>query len=251
MNPGENPDHYFNQKNLLRAQVEKLGETISDRRFKDICVQGFPDEYSDVRMMVFRDPTFDVLQIMQSTMRNIFLDEQSRKDSKGRIVGRGFAMTTAASDVICYGCNETGHIRRHCPNPKLRGRRIHRGRVSHLLQGLRNQDRVRRHKHPSTNRGIGERRPDPGKNNQVPLERWNFSTVHVGRADAHCGIPGQQITPLRIGRSYTVVKDVQQDTRPLTTSCYRSPCFCAPRAVQEEAGRRQGFRRQTLWIRSR
>jgi len=56
-------------------------------------------------------------------MRNIFLDEQSRKGSKGRIVGRGFAMTTAASEVICYGCNETGHIRRHCRNPKLKERK--------------------------------------------------------------------------------------------------------------------------------
>ena len=63
MNPGENPDHYFNQRHLFRAQVEKMGETISDRRFKDICVQGFSDEYNGVRMMVFRDPACDVLQI--------------------------------------------------------------------------------------------------------------------------------------------------------------------------------------------
>ncbi|CAM9993197.1 unnamed protein product, partial [Sphacelaria rigidula] len=50
-----------------------MGKTISDRRFKDICVQGFSDEYNDVKMMVFRDPTFDVLK-MQSTLRYIFMD---------------------------------------------------------------------------------------------------------------------------------------------------------------------------------
>ena len=88
MNPGENPDDYFNQKHLLRTQLDKMGEPISDRRFKHICVQGFSDEYKDVKLMVFRDPTFNVLD-MQSTMRNIFLDEQSRKGWKGRIVGRG------------------------------------------------------------------------------------------------------------------------------------------------------------------
>ena len=38
MNPGENPDDYFNQKILLRAQLNKMGEPVTDRRFKDICI---------------------------------------------------------------------------------------------------------------------------------------------------------------------------------------------------------------------
>ena len=122
MNPGENPDDYFNQKHLLRTQLDKMGEPISDRRFKDICVQGFSDEYKDVKLMVFRDPTFNVLD-MQSTMRNIFLDEQSRKRRKGRIAGRGFAMATTASDIICHGCYEPGHIRRNCPKIKNRAKK--------------------------------------------------------------------------------------------------------------------------------
>ena len=122
MNPGENPDDYFNQKHLLRTQLDKMGEPISDRRFKDICVQGFSDEYKDVKLMVFRDPTFNVLD-MQSTMRNIFLDEQSRKGRKGRIAGRGFAMATTASDIICHGCYEPGHIRRNCPKIKNRAKK--------------------------------------------------------------------------------------------------------------------------------
>lgn len=122
MNPGENPDAYFNQKHLLRAQTEKMGEAISDRRFKDMCVQGFSDENNDISMMVFRDPTFNVLQ-MQLTLRNIFMDAQSRKSSKGRIAGRVFAMTTAVSEVVCHGCNETGHIRRNCPRLNLKGKK--------------------------------------------------------------------------------------------------------------------------------
>ena len=122
MNPGENPDDYFNQKHLLRTQLDKMGEPISDRRFKHICVQGFSDEYKDVKLMVFRDPTFNVLD-MQSTMRNIFLDEQSRKGWKGRIAGRGFAMATTASDIICHGCYEPGHIRRNCPKIKNRAKK--------------------------------------------------------------------------------------------------------------------------------
>ncbi|CAN0595254.1 unnamed protein product, partial [Ectocarpus sp. 12 AP-2014] len=123
MNPDENPDDYFNQKHLLRTQLDKMGEPISDRRFKDICVQGFSDEYKDVKLMVFRDPTFNVLD-MQSTMRNIFLDEQSRKGWKGRIAGRGFAVATTASDIICHSCYEPGHIRRNCPKIKNRAKKI-------------------------------------------------------------------------------------------------------------------------------
>ena len=119
MNPGENPDDYFNNKILLRGELDKMGEPITDRRFKDICIQGITDEYNDVKLLVFRDPTFALDQI-QSTMRNIYLDAQSRKGSKGRIAGRGFAMTTAASELHCHCCHETGHIRRHCP--KLRNK---------------------------------------------------------------------------------------------------------------------------------
>ncbi|CAB1101183.1 unnamed protein product [Ectocarpus sp. CCAP 1310/34] len=51
MNPGENPDDYFNQKHLLRAQLDKMGEPISGRRFKDICVQCFSNEYKNVMLI--------------------------------------------------------------------------------------------------------------------------------------------------------------------------------------------------------
>eukprot|EP00903_Cladosiphon_okamuranus_P021801 g20045.t1 len=77
MNPGDNPDDYFNKKILLRAQLNKMGEPVTDRRFKDICIQGITDEYNDVKLMVFRDPSFALGEV-QSTMRNIFLDSQSR-----------------------------------------------------------------------------------------------------------------------------------------------------------------------------
>ena len=81
MEPGQNPDDYFNQKRLLRIRGEKMGEHISDRYFKDICVTGFTGNYKDVKMMMYRDPSFDVDQ-MQTTMRHTFLDEQSRNGTK-------------------------------------------------------------------------------------------------------------------------------------------------------------------------
>ena len=97
MEPGQNTDDYFNQKRLLRIRAEKMGEHISDRYSKDICVTGFTDNYKDVKMMMYRDLSFDVDQ-MQTTMRHMFLDEQSRNGTKGRIAGRGSVMTAVTSE---------------------------------------------------------------------------------------------------------------------------------------------------------
>ena len=121
MEPGQNLDDYFNQKRLLRIRAEKMGEHISDRYFKDICVTGFTDNYKDVKMMMYRDPSFDVDQ-MQTTMWHMFLDEQSRNGTKGRIAGRGSVMTavTSEQDIICYWCKNRGHSKKDCPKFKSR-----------------------------------------------------------------------------------------------------------------------------------
>ena len=121
MEPGQNPDDYFNQNRLLRIRAEKMGEHISDRYFKDICVTGFTDNYKDVKMMMYRDPSFDVDQ-MQTTMRHMFLDEQSRNGTKGRITGRGSVMTAVTSEqgIICYWCKNRGHSKKDCPKFKSR-----------------------------------------------------------------------------------------------------------------------------------
>ncbi|CBJ27636.1 hypothetical protein Esi_0079_0094 [Ectocarpus siliculosus] len=122
MEPGQNPDDYFNHKHLLRHKVEKMGEKISDRYFKDMCVTGFTHEYKNVKMIMHRDPNFNVNH-MQTTMHHMALDEQSRKGSKGGIAGRGFPMVTTASEQeTCFGCGEKGHIRRNCLQRRGKGR---------------------------------------------------------------------------------------------------------------------------------
>ena len=47
-------------------------------------------------MMMYRDSPFDIDQ-MQTTMRHMFLDLQSWNETKGRMAGRGTAMTTKTS----------------------------------------------------------------------------------------------------------------------------------------------------------
>ena len=124
MEPGQNPDDYFNKKRLLRIRIEKMGENVSDRWLKDICVTGFTDEYKDLKMIMYRDSSFDIDQ-MRTTMRHMFLDQQSRSGTKGRIVGRGTAMTTKTSadhDVYCFKYKERGNTKRNCPKFKPRAK---------------------------------------------------------------------------------------------------------------------------------
>ena len=44
MEPVQNPDDCFNKKRLVRIRIETMGEKVSDRWFKGICVTGFTDE---------------------------------------------------------------------------------------------------------------------------------------------------------------------------------------------------------------
>ena len=96
MDQGEDPESYFMEKTLARSELEKMTEIISDRRFKDICVQGFTAKYKDIKMMVmYRDPTLNIDQML-SRMRHIYLDDLSR-NSGTKIAGRGVAMTAAST----------------------------------------------------------------------------------------------------------------------------------------------------------
>ena len=112
MKQGQDPDDDLMEKALARSELEKMGEPISDRRFKDICVQGFAAEYNDIKLITYRDPTFDIDQ-MQTTMRYLYLDDLSRNDgAKVAIAGRGMAMIAETS--TCYNCGKKGYYTRNC-----------------------------------------------------------------------------------------------------------------------------------------
>ena len=66
-------------------------------------------------MMMYRDPPFDLAQI-QTAVRHLYLDNLSRsKEAEGRIAGRGIVMS--AESVVCYNCDEVGHISRNYRMP--------------------------------------------------------------------------------------------------------------------------------------
>ncbi|CAB1098291.1 unnamed protein product [Ectocarpus sp. CCAP 1310/34] len=81
---------------------------------EDICVQGFSEDYKDIKMMVFRDPSFDVQQ-MQATMRNIFHDERNcpNRQRKGH---RAKKTKPAGATKWCSVHNTTTHSDEECYN---------------------------------------------------------------------------------------------------------------------------------------
>ena len=60
-------------------------------------------------MMMYRDPTFDIIQ-MQSTMCHIYLDDLSR-NSNTKVAGRDVVMTAAST---CSHCGKQGQYARNC-----------------------------------------------------------------------------------------------------------------------------------------
>ena len=110
MDKGRIPTTSSLAKTLARSELDKMGDPTSDRRLKDICVQGFTAEYKDIKLMMYRDSTFDIDQ-MQSTMRHLCLDYLSRNNgAKGGIPGRGVAMASETS--ACSHCATEGHVAR-------------------------------------------------------------------------------------------------------------------------------------------
>ena len=47
----QDPDESFTEKPLARTELARMGEPITDRRFKGICVQGFTSDYKDTKLL--------------------------------------------------------------------------------------------------------------------------------------------------------------------------------------------------------
>lgn len=74
MNLGQHLDEYFVENTLAGFEVANMGEHISDCRFKDMRAQDFTTNFKDIKLMMYRDPTFNTHE-MQSTVSLMFLDD--------------------------------------------------------------------------------------------------------------------------------------------------------------------------------
>ena len=83
MHLGQDPDEYINEATVLRERLTEMKEPISDRHFMDIILEGLTDTYKDVKLMTWKDPDIDLSKI-QSVLRHVYQDEQSRKTGGGR-----------------------------------------------------------------------------------------------------------------------------------------------------------------------
>lgn len=112
MEPGQDRDEYFLEKTLGRSELEKMGEPVSYRRFKDTSAAG----YNNIELVMYRDPTVNIDE-MQSTLRHLYLDELARNDGeKGAVAGGGIAMT--GETPTCHACGNQGYYTRNFPKNK-------------------------------------------------------------------------------------------------------------------------------------
>ena len=65
---GRDPAEYFSGATLPCGHVERVGEHISVRRFKDIIVQGLTTDYTEMKIIICRDTSRTCLEEVQSTM---------------------------------------------------------------------------------------------------------------------------------------------------------------------------------------
>ena len=80
---------------MIRAVLQDMEEIVWEEIFEDTLVQGLTSNYDQVKFAIYRDSSYSLEQI-RVTMRNLYLDDLSRKSSaRGRSFGRGAAMTMA------------------------------------------------------------------------------------------------------------------------------------------------------------
>lgn len=76
--PDEGPDTYFMKANRLGGKLATVKEPVTDQHFKDIIVQGLPENYRQIKFIMYKDLGFNLTNI-QATMRHLYLDGLSRK----------------------------------------------------------------------------------------------------------------------------------------------------------------------------
>lgn len=148
---------------------------ISDRRFKDTCVRGVTSEHKDIKLMMYRDPTFDIDQ-MQTTMRHLYPDDLSRGSSTEKIAGRGTAMSAETSACDC--CGKKGHQEGNCWKKRDETKR---GNKKHLGSKARGAGQRWCSVHKTTSHSDekcyaqGAPRPEPGAANLASSAPTSFN----------------------------------------------------------------------------
>lgn len=81
-------------------------------------IQRLADEYKGIKHMMYRDPSCHI-EPLHSTMKHLYLDDRSRRDTNGSEIAGGGATTVAESTpgpdrVIFRYCNKPEHYQRSC-----------------------------------------------------------------------------------------------------------------------------------------
>ena len=115
MGPNEDPDHYIVKAKRLRSRLTAVRESVTDRHFQDIIVQGLPKRYRDIKLTTYKDLEFDLPKI-EATVRHFYLDDLSRNKDEGKLIAEhGVVMSvesaTDPTSIICHNCGKEGHYK--------------------------------------------------------------------------------------------------------------------------------------------
>ena len=80
---GENPGTLFFEEYVLRKEVERHGETISDRTCKGAVIRAIPISYNDVKFAFHRDHSFSLEQIQWTMINTYRATEREESENVG------------------------------------------------------------------------------------------------------------------------------------------------------------------------
>ena len=113
----EDPDIFWQKLLNINAQMEKVGEGLTERRLIDVVIEKLPTSYSLITFNFIRDPiNFSTAEQIQQAMRQIWIralqpELRSRRDPTARASGM---FTSSSKSSRCEACGRRGHSIETC-----------------------------------------------------------------------------------------------------------------------------------------
>ena len=113
----EDPDILWQKLLNLNAQMEKVGEGLTERRLIGVVIEKLPSSYSLIKFNFIQDPiNLSTSEQIQQAMRQIWIralqpDFRSRRDPTAQASGM---FTSSSKSSPCEACDRQGHSIETC-----------------------------------------------------------------------------------------------------------------------------------------
>ena len=128
MTDGQDPEIFINEAYYSRDELVDMGEVFNDDSIRDIVLEGFTDEYVQIKY-ISKANNYFTLDRAVITMRNMYANRAMRNGPSRNAKGREFGMvvtSTPSAVVICSHCEKQAidskvalNARERCRGKKL------------------------------------------------------------------------------------------------------------------------------------